>query len=291
MNLIKNFKSGEDFRTSLQTRLLTLSKEKEIDIQELMKKVAFDRFLSRVFSEKETPWILKGGYALELQFEFSRATKDIDLVLRAERLNAVFELEINVIKKNLLKCIQTDLNDYFEYILVGQEKILDNTPYGGNRYSIECKIAKKRFINFYIDISINDVSRNPYYTTIEGTDWIGFAGINPSIMKVLAPEEIFAEKLHAYTLPRERENSRVRDLFDMYILISEGKIDGERLKECIKKVFIRRNTHALPENLPNPPESWKVKFKAMAQNHKLEKNLNEAFNTIKEFLNFLSQKN
>src|SRR5260370_12457874 len=46
--------------------------------------VAFDRLLARLFpkrSEEKYPWILKGGYAMELRIRAARTTKDIDLTL------------------------------------------------------------------------------------------------------------------------------------------------------------------------------------------------------------------
>ena len=60
-------------------RLLVQSQEQNVDLQRLRRKVAFDRFLARLFSDKETTWLLKGGYLLEIQFAHARSTKDIDL--------------------------------------------------------------------------------------------------------------------------------------------------------------------------------------------------------------------
>ncbi len=57
----------------------------------LRRMVAFDRLLARLFSkqseqerqeEQETPWLLKGGYAMELRLGYrARTTRDIDLTL------------------------------------------------------------------------------------------------------------------------------------------------------------------------------------------------------------------
>ena len=52
---------------------------KNLDLQRLRRKVAFDRLLARLFSEKEPQFFLKGGYAMELRLSTARATKDIDL--------------------------------------------------------------------------------------------------------------------------------------------------------------------------------------------------------------------
>jgi hypothetical protein len=54
------------------------------DLQRLRRQVAFDRFLARMFSKGPKaayPWLLKGGYAMELRMHAARTTKDIDLTL------------------------------------------------------------------------------------------------------------------------------------------------------------------------------------------------------------------
>ena len=42
---------------------------------------------------------------------------------------------------------------------------------------------------------------------------------------MIGREQQFAEKLHAYTLPRNSANSRVKDLVDMALLIGSGGLD------------------------------------------------------------------
>lgn len=283
----KSFGSEKFFRISLQKRLINIANEKGGDIQELMKKVAFDRFLCRLFSAEESPWLLKGGYALELHFDTSRTTKDIDLVLKNHnivRRNDTPIWEIDFIKESLNAYLNKELNDFFTFVLTGEEKSLDNTPYGGKRYSIESRIAGKRYVSFHIDISVNDVSKRPYFETIDGKDWIGFAGIPPVKCNILAAEEIFAEKFHAYTLPRDKENTRVRDIMDMYLLIDSKRIEPNRLIECMNNVFRRRKTHEIPENFPQPPISWEKRCNEIAKNCGINKNIEEVFNFIKEYL-------
>ena len=73
------FKTATDFRSSLEARLRNIALEKGEKLQRLRRKVAFDRFLARLFSSKESNFFLKGGYAMELRIKTARATKDIDL--------------------------------------------------------------------------------------------------------------------------------------------------------------------------------------------------------------------
>src|SRR3990167_3903323 len=73
------FKNSQDFRKSLEVRLQKAAKEKGIDLQRIRRQVAFYRLLARFFAQPETPFFLKGGYAMELRLSSARATRDIDL--------------------------------------------------------------------------------------------------------------------------------------------------------------------------------------------------------------------
>src|SRR5713226_7438973 len=82
MDEVKQYKTAGAFRTALETRLQTRAQVERTDLQRLRRQVAFDRFLARLFPKgpKGTyPWILKGGYAMELRIRSARTTKDIDL--------------------------------------------------------------------------------------------------------------------------------------------------------------------------------------------------------------------
>ena len=83
----------------------------KIDLQRLRRKVAFDRFLARIFSRKPTGFFLKGGYAMELRLSTARATKDIDLT-SLERIEDANVMNA-VILAELRECSALDLQDFF----------------------------------------------------------------------------------------------------------------------------------------------------------------------------------
>ncbi|MDP2865750.1 MAG: nucleotidyl transferase AbiEii/AbiGii toxin family protein, partial [Elusimicrobiota bacterium] len=82
MDKLKKYDTPTAFRRALEDRLKQKAKNEGLDLQRLMREVAFDRLLARLFARKDAAWILKGGYALELRMKEARATKDIDLALR-----------------------------------------------------------------------------------------------------------------------------------------------------------------------------------------------------------------
>ena len=87
---------------------------------------------------------------------------------------------------------------------------------------------------------------------IEGRHLLGFAGIASPSLYMIPREQQFAEKLHAYTLPRQgAANTRIRDLVDMVLLIQSATLARNKVTEAIRVTFERRETHALPNVLPN----------------------------------------
>lgn len=63
----KSFKSAAAFRMSLEERLKKLNAESGVPIQSLRLKVVIERLLARLFAVADPPWLLKGGYAMELR--------------------------------------------------------------------------------------------------------------------------------------------------------------------------------------------------------------------------------
>jgi Nucleotidyl transferase AbiEii toxin, Type IV TA system len=82
MSSHKTYTTAGAFRTALEERLKRASVTDRIDLNRLRRQVSFDRLLARLFREEPTPWVLKGGYALELRFKAARSTVDIDLTLQ-----------------------------------------------------------------------------------------------------------------------------------------------------------------------------------------------------------------
>src|ERR1700686_1568670 len=78
----RTYATAGAFRRALEERLKRASVTEQIDPNRLRRQVSFDRLLARLFREDTAPWVLKGGYALELRFKAARSTVDIDLALQ-----------------------------------------------------------------------------------------------------------------------------------------------------------------------------------------------------------------
>ena len=158
---------------------------------------------------------------------------------------------------------------------------LTAAPYGGARYSIEARMDGRIFARFHLDAGVGDVVIQPLETT-ECRDWLGFAGIEKPRVWMISGEQQFAEKIHAYTLPRSSQNSRVKDLVDMALLIN-GRLDQQRVANALRLTFARRQTHALPASLSTPPEAWQTSFRALAEESGLNLDITTVFERVRKF--------
>ncbi|HPV12602.1 MAG TPA: nucleotidyl transferase AbiEii/AbiGii toxin family protein [Verrucomicrobiota bacterium] len=279
----RRYATAAALRAALEGRLSVMAKEQGLDLQRLRRQVAFDRLLCRLFRQADSPWLLKGGYAMELRIQSARTTRDIDLALRKLPQGAT-DWDSVAMRELLTQVSDVDLGDGFAFAIGEPTLDLDAAPYGGSRFPVDARMAGRRFVTFHLDVSAGDVLREPF-EWLEGQDWFGFAGIPAVKLPAISREEQFAEKLHAYTLPRAgRPNTRVKDLVDMVLLLDSGTIEQSRLAENIQATFRRRRTHDVPSELPPPLPSWEAQFGEMASECGLDRNMNEQHRRLANFL-------
>ena len=142
-----------------------------------------------------------------------------------------------------------NLDDGFEFRIGVALSDLDAAPEGGARYPVEARLDNRTFVTFHLDVGIGDAMvAGPEWLT--GPDVLGFADIPPVRVAALSREQQFAEKIHAYTLPRgEYANTRVKDLLDLLLLLRLGLPDKSMVKQALQATFARRATHPLPAQL------------------------------------------
>jgi hypothetical protein len=104
---------------------------------------------------------------------------------------------------------------------------------------------------------------------MEGDKFLVFVGVEPVDLRVPVKEEVFAEKIHVYTTPRETENTRVKDLLDIALLIESG-LNTANAKAAVRGVYRIRGTHAPPAVLPQPPNSWETIFLCLASSRSFD---------------------
>ena len=86
-------------------------------------------------------------------------------------------------------------------------------------------------------------------------------------------------------MPRDRPNTRVKDLPDLALLASAGGIDGKKLRSAIAGIFGHRATHPIPSTTPQPPSAWAPVYERMAKSDGLHwSNLDELVEAVRGFL-------
>ena len=283
----KSYKTAGAFRAALEARLQTRAREQGTDLQRLRRQVAFDRFLARMFSQGPKaayPWVLKGGYAMELRMHSARTTKDIDLTLHdGTRLSKNPKERAEQVRAMLQEAAASPFDDYFEFLVGEARQDLDGAPEGGNRYPIQARMDGRDFARFHVDVGVGDEVIEPL-DLVTGEDWLSFGGVAPPSFPIISAEQQFAEKLHAYTLPRgERVNTRTKDLIDMVLLIRREKLDKDKTVAAVRATFLKRATHDVPKELDPPPAEWEPVFDALAKECDLTMQLREGFDVVREF--------
>lgn len=267
------------FKQALEARLRT-SSSSGVDFARRRQLLVFDRFLARIALEFGDSVTLKGGIVVELRVERARTTKDIDLRLVGSPVGMLDRLK---------RGAALDLGDFMIFAVApdGEHPEITNEGmvYEGQRYRVTCSLAGKPYGQpFGLDLAFADpIFGQPDIIVTE--DVLGFAGIAPPSLRVYPLETHIAEKLHAYTLPRKRPNSRVKDLPDIALLASVREIDGLRLRSAFDQTFTSRKTHPLPRALPDPPPAWAAYYARMTAEDELRwSDLADLTHAVRAFL-------
>ena len=220
---------------SVKARLLNIAKKENIAFQVLVFRYLHERFLYRLsVSTYKNCFFLKGG-ALLYVFEnaLTRPTKDVDL-LGQNVPNDVDELK-SIFKEITL--IENDDAVWFDASTIKTETIKEEEKYQGVRVHIECGFhtVKNRI---QIDIGFGDII-TPKAQVVDYPTLLTES--QPIKIQAYSIETIIAEKLHAMVV-LAYANSRMKDFYDLYVLIQSEKLSTKSLEQAIKATFERRQT-------------------------------------------------
>jgi hypothetical protein len=281
------FESPAALRQALETRLGNRSRESGVDLERLRRRAAFERLLVRLELGAPHRWVVKGGMALEIRLgDRARSTRDLDLVLRDAEADGA------TVRELLIDCLSVAREeDGFEF-LVGEPTAitLDEAGRPGWRFSVESRMAGRRFASVRLDVVARDdeVSRT---RRVELPGVFDFAGLERHEVEVVDPAQHFAEKAHAFTRTYgDRLNTRVRDLPDMVLLIEDGLEPTPELFSIVAQLFEARADHPVPVELPDPPAFWHENYPALASDLDVSaKTLDEAMAVVRTFWAVLVQ--
>ena len=227
----------------------------------------FEHFLYRIAkSEYISNFVFKGGFLLETILGIqTRSTTDIDL--KSMRL----DLSNDELEK-IFKCIASiDLLDDITYEVTSVSDIKKESKYKGKTIRVSAKYYNIRK-SFSVDVATGDtVTPNPIKLLYSSK-------INDLQFKILAysNETILAEKFETL-VSRGLNNSRAKDLLDIYLLVNVG-YDEFIFNAAIINTFYTRGTRLNKENLEVvedvlSSERIKELFEHYCKRHSFSKNV------------------
>lgn len=218
-----------------KNRMIKYAKEKNMDLRDVQQRFILEEFAEKISNSKyRDSLIIKGGFVVSnlLGFE-NRTTLDMDATVNS----TVYSVE--EINNMITDIIEEDITkSFFDYRIGDIKEGQSDDGYPGYSVSILALKGKTR-LNLKIDISNNTLI---YPEAIEHT-FISLFSDKKINVCTYAVENIIAEKIET-TLDRGIYNTRMRDLFDVYNLLTQKdiSIDMNVLIDSFVNVSKSRNT-------------------------------------------------
>ena len=215
--------------------MIKYAKEKNMDLRDVQQRFILEEFAEKISNSKHRDsLIIKGGFVVSnlLGFE-NRTTLDMDATVNS----TVYSVE--EINNMITDIIEEDITkSFFDYRIGDIKEGQSDDGYPGYSVSILALKGKTR-LNLKIDISNNTLI---YPEAIEHT-FISLFSDKKINVCTYAVENIIAEKIET-TLDRGIYNTRMRDLFDVYNLLTQKdiSIDMNVLIDSFVNVSKSRNT-------------------------------------------------
>ena len=233
--------SQANLAASVRTRLLNVAKAQGADFNQVLVRFALERILYRMSqSQHADRFLLKGALLFTLWYDMPhRATRDADLLgFGASDLASVAETFRDI------AAVAVEDGIAFDAASVTAEAIRKEAGYGGVRVIIAGELVKAR-CRTQIDVGFGDaVTPAP----VDSVYPVLLDDLPAPKLRAYPTYTVVAEKLHAIAL-LGMTNSRLKDYFDLSVLLERETLDTDLLAQAIKATFERRGT-AVPGALP-----------------------------------------
>ena len=281
----------KNYGKSVKTRLLNLMNETGYKYMYLLARYFNERLLYRVsVSQYKDNFLLKGG-SLLYAMDGLNARPTIDVDFMAERISRDRKFLTNVFQEILeIACDEDGVT--FDTENITFEPITVEKKYPGTRFFFTAhmdSIVHK----MSVDIGFGDVV-TPCPASID------FPLLLPNIpsvnLQAYSLETVVAEKFHTM-IDRDEYNSRMKDFFDCYQLLTKRSLDDNMLYEAIKATFDNRGLEYNPElklftgefvNDTNRQMQWKLFLKKIQWKEELD--FNEVMQVITDRLKPMAEK-
>jgi hypothetical protein len=226
---------------SIQARLHQVARNRGEEFQRTLTSYAVERFLYRLscLPTRDTLW-LKGARLFDLWFDVpKRATADVDFLgFGASDIPAVREAIEAICRQ------EAEDGVIFDPDTLTVEPIREEARYGGLRARLAGRLGAMR-CPIQLDIGFGDA-------VTPGPEEAEYPTLLPDMpaprLKVYPKATVMAEKLEA-VIHLGMANSRMKDYFDLRVLVRDGNVNDAELARAIRATFGRRRT-PIPDGVP-----------------------------------------
>ena len=232
---------SRNLAASIRARLKQRADAAKRDFNLTLTHYGLERLLFRLsVSPHADRFLLKGALLFSLWYDQPRRpTRDADLLAFGPD-----DIDAMVAAFHEICAIHVDDGIVFDVASVKGSEIRKSSGYGGVRIDMQATLAGAR-IALQVDIGFGDA-------VTPGPEAVRY----PVLLDDLpAPElraypkcTVVAEKLHAICL-LGMANTRLKDYFDLDVLLREDALDAALLRRAIEATFVRRGT-VMPTDWP-----------------------------------------
>ena len=218
---------------SVRSRLLNLSKEREVDYNALLRHYFQERLLARLAVSKfRDSFALKGSFLLLVyNVPGSRLTQDIDFL----GIGAINDVEL--LRSIFQEISEINLNDCVTYNAqkIEMVTIKESADYQGQRIYIPCSMGAIKS-RIQIDIGFGDkLLKNPREIVLP----VLLAGDEDFRLNAYQIETSLAEKFESI-VSLGMANSRMKDFYDIVFIALALHVNKNELSKSLKLTFGRR---------------------------------------------------
>ncbi len=225
---------------SIRQRLLNRARHEQETFDAVLNRFGRERLLYRIgISEYRDQFLLKGAMLFALWYDMPhRPTRDMDLL-------GFGPGELFVLERVFREIAQQPVDDGLTFSeTVTAEEIRKEANYAGARVTLLATLEQAR-IPLQVDIGFGDMVT----PAAEQVDYpVLLDDLNPPRLGAYPVYTVIAEKLEAI-VSLGMVNSRLKDYFDLQVLLEREQLDERVMAEAVRRTFARRST-PLPQQVP-----------------------------------------
>jgi hypothetical protein len=225
---------------SIRQRLLNRARQEQVPFDAVLNRFGRERLLYRIgISAYRDRFLLKGAMLFALWYDMPhRPTRDMDLL-------GFGPGELFVLERVFREITQQQVDDGLVFSeTVTAAEIRKEANYAGARVTLLATLEQAR-IPLQVDIGFGD----PVTPDAEQIDYpVLLDDLNPPRLGAYPVYTVIAEKLQAI-VSLGMVNSRLKDYFDLQVLLMREELDEQVLAEAVRRTFAVRST-PMPQQVP-----------------------------------------